>query len=226
MQESTDPRRPTRLRRTPFFAAALVSGILVGGCGGSSPRPTAATAGGASSSASRSASSGAATTAGSTNPAAATSARSTAPGPGGSAVAFANCMRANGVPNFPDPKPGSGTLFQIPAGASPAAPAFKAAQAKCQRLLPGGGLPDSGAPPSAQTLAKLLKIARCMRQHGVPQFPDPSTTPPSNPAGTGPVVITDFDGAILVFPATINLQSPAYRQALTSCGAPPLGLHH
>ncbi len=34
--------------------------------------------------------------------------------------------------------------------------------------------------PSAQTLAKLLRIAVCMRQHGVSQFPDPRTTVPSN----------------------------------------------
>ena len=47
---------------------------------------------------------------------------------------------------------------------------------------------------------------------------------PSDPAGYQE--ITDFDGAILLFPSTINLQSPAYRQDLAACGAPPLGLHH
>ncbi len=65
-----------------------------------------------------------------------------------------------------------------------------------------------------------------MRQHGAPQFPDPRTSVQSNPVASGTGVITDFDGAILVFPSTINLQSPAYRQALTACGAPPLGLRH
>jgi hypothetical protein len=39
-------------------------------------------------------------------------------------------------------------------------------------------------------------------------------------------VITDFDGAILLFPTTLNLQAPAYREALTACAAPPLGLPH
>jgi hypothetical protein len=98
-------------------------------------------------------------------------------------------------------------------------------EAKCQKLVPGsGGLPGSGPPPSAQTLAKLLKIAECMRQHGVPQFPDPRTSVPSSPAGIRE--ITDFDGAILLFPSTINMQAPAYRQALSACGAPPLGLPH
>jgi hypothetical protein len=65
-----------------------------------------------------------------------------------------------------------------------------------------------------------------MRQHGVSQFPDPQTDVPTNPAGIGISEITDFDGAILLFPATIDMQAPAYRQALTACGAPPLGLPH
>jgi hypothetical protein len=135
-------------------------------------------------------------------------------------------MRANGVTNFPDPSPGGGARFPIPVGNNPAAPAFRVAQAKCQKLMTGGfpASPGSTTHPSAQTLAKLLKIAQCMRQHGVPQFPDPRTTVPSNPAGIQE--ITDFDGAVLLFPSTINLQAPAYKHALAACGAPPLGLPH
>jgi hypothetical protein len=133
-------------------------------------------------------------------------------------------MRASGVPNFPDPQPGGG--FVIPAGTSPAAPSFQAAQAKCKKLLPEGGLPGGKTHPSDQTLEKLVRIARCMRQHGVPQFPDPVTSVPSNLNQAEPGVVTDFDGAILVFPSTMNMQAPAYRQALTACGAPPLGLPH
>ena len=136
-------------------------------------------------------------------------------------------MRSNGVPNFPDPKAGGGFAFHAGAG-TVSSPAFKAAQAKCGKLIPGGGAPgpDSTTHPSAQTLAKLLKIAECMHQHGIFQFPDPRTSVPSNPIGQGGGVITDFDGAILVFPSTMNLQAPAYRQALTACHAPPLGLPH
>jgi hypothetical protein len=136
-------------------------------------------------------------------------------------------MRANGVPNFPDPVPGRGLLFNADA-VNPAAPAVTAARAKCQKLLPGGGPPGPGTQthPSPQTLAKLLRIAGCMRRHGISDFPDPMTSVPSDvsPAKVG--VVTDFDGAILVFPVTFNLQAPAYRQALTACGAPPLGLPH
>jgi hypothetical protein len=49
---------------------------------------------------------------------------------------------------------------------------------------------------------------------------------PSTPTPAGTGEISDFDGAILVFPRTIDMQAPAYRRALTACGAPPLGLPH
>ncbi|MGO9972550.1 MAG: hypothetical protein ACLP01_07050 [Solirubrobacteraceae bacterium] len=143
------------------------------------------------------------TSARSTTSTAATSSGPSSPSSGSGALAFANCVRANGVPNFPDPQPGGGQLFEIPAGANPAAPAFRSARAKCQKLLPDGDRPDAGPPPSAQTLTKLLRIAVCMRQHRVPQFPDPRTSVPANP--TGIQEISNFDGAILLFPTTINL---------------------
>ncbi|MDE3133426.1 MAG: hypothetical protein KGL15_05115 [Acidobacteriota bacterium] len=62
-----------------------------------------------------------------------------------------------------------------------------------------------------------------MRKHGVSQFPDPKTRMPSGPT-PGIQEISDYDNAILLFPATIDLQAPAYKHALSACGAPPLGL--
>lgn len=67
--------------------------------------------------------------------------------------------------------------------------------------------PGATTHPSAQTLARLVRIAQCMREHGISQFPDPRTSVPSNVAGIDD--ITDFDGVILLFPATLNLQAPA-----------------
>ena len=133
-------------------------------------------------------------------------------------VAFAKCMRSNGVPTFPDPSAGGG-LFRVGAGADPSSSAFKAAQAKCRRLMPGGGI-GSGPPPSAQTLARFLRIARCMRQHGISQFPDPRTSVPSNPFQGGNGVISDIEGVILVFPSTIDEQSPTFTQAAAACTFP------
>jgi hypothetical protein len=230
MQDGIDPKRLTRSGRAGLLVvAALLSGVAMAGCGGSSSSPAAATVRLATTPASATPSSGSATTAGSSIAARSgtTGSGSTAPVTYGSGpLAFAKCMRANGVPSFPDPNPGRGALFSLN-GINPSAPAFKQAQAKCQKLM-GGGPPGPGSTthPSAQTMGKLRKIAVCMRQHGVPQFPDPRTTVPSNPAAAGIQEITDFDGAILLFPSTINLQAPAYRPALAACGAPPLGLPH
>jgi hypothetical protein len=227
MADSTNTKRLSWQRARVLTAAALLSGMLAAGCGASAGSPTA-TVGGASTSVSTAAASATSTTRSSTaTGGGAASSRSTAQSAGGSGpLAFAKCMRANGVPNFPDPSPGGGFLFP-PAGINRAAPAFMAATAKCQKLM-GGGPPGPGSTthPSAQTLAKLVNIARCMRQHGVPEFPDPRTSIPSNPALAGIAEITNFDGVILLFPSAMNLQAPAYRQALTACGAPPLGLPH
>jgi hypothetical protein len=196
--------------------------VLVAGCAGGSSSPAASTTSAASANSATTAGSSNATGAGTTS-SASTTPRTTGSGP----LAFAMCMRADGVPNFPDPSSARGALFNT-AGIDTSAPAFQAAQAKCHKLLGGGGPLSLGSNthPTAQKLAKLLQIARCMRQHGVPQFPDPQTSVPANPTAGGASVIADFDGVIFEFPATLDLQAPAYRQALTACGAPPLGLPH
>jgi hypothetical protein len=111
-------------------------------------------------------------------------------------IAFAKCMRSNGAPSFPDPNPGGG--FHVVAGMD-RSPLFRAARAKCQKLLPEG--PGSGPPPSPQTLARFLNIARCMRQHGVSDFPDPRTKAPPPPFGSGIAELSDIEGVILLSPA-------------------------
>jgi hypothetical protein len=136
---------------------------------------------------------------------------------------YARCMRANGVPNFPDPDAGGGFTFSPAGGAGPSSPAFKAAQAKCQRYMNlGAGLtPGTETHPSAQWLAKMVKAARCMRSHGVPNFPDPTTTMPSPASLGGGGVISNIEGAVFVFPAaTIDTQSPIFMRAAKTCGFP------
>ncbi len=83
---------------------------------------------------------------------------------------------------------------------------------------PPGGLPLPGATthPSAQTMAHWLGVAQCMREHGISEFPDPTTSVPENFGSVGNV--TDRDGAILVFPYAVNQESPAFIHAATACG--------
>jgi hypothetical protein len=210
MAHSIHAKRPTSSRRARLLAlATIVSGALMAGCGGGSGSPTGSTVGGASTPALTVAAGGGATTPQPATPA----------GLNQTALAFSRCMRATGVPNFPDPSPGGGFVFSVN-GLDRSSPAFKAAQAKCSKLLPAGGppLPGTQTHPSAHTLAKLLKIAQCMRQHGVPDYPDPGTSVPANPFPSGTGVITEYDGAILLFPSTLDTHSPAFTQAAAACG--------
>jgi hypothetical protein len=125
-------------------------------------------------------------------------------------VRYADCMRSHGVPNFPDPGAGGKRGF----GRLLVTPAFQAAQKTCASLLPGTGPGGSGS-PSAALEKQMLAVAECMRAHRVTGFPDPTTTSPSSlPANS--FVFTQ-DGVSFVFPGTINLQSPAVKQAATAC---------
>src|SRR5579862_2148351 len=90
--------------------------------------------------------------------------------------AYASCMNAHGVAARAMPG-GAGVGFIVHPGSSgPGSPQFNAAQRACKSLLPKGGLP---APTSAQNeaiIARMLKLSVCMRAHGVPTFPDPTST--------------------------------------------------
>ncbi len=56
------------------------------------------------------------------------------------ALKFVACMRARGVPDFPDPiVNANGIVFHRPAGSSPNSQQFRSAQTACRKLLPGGG---------------------------------------------------------------------------------------
>jgi signal transduction histidine kinase len=85
------------------------------------------------------------------------------------------------------------------------------------RTGPPPGLPGAGSThPSAQTMAHWRTVARCMRQHGVSGFPNPTTSmPPDLSRFSG--VVADREEAILVIPATIEL-SPAFTPAASACG--------
>lgn len=126
---------------------------------------------------------------------------------------FSECMRANGVRNFPDPSSGGGINLNPGSGLNPFSPSFKAAQSHCRKLLPGGGPPTK---PSAQEERAMLRVAQCMRAHGVTGFPDPTLTPPSSPAGYS--ILEDRGGVVIAIPDTVDVQSPAFKQAARTCG--------
>jgi hypothetical protein len=88
-------------------------------------------------------------------------------------VKFADCMRSNGVSEFPDPgASGKLTIDAIANGSSldPNAPAFIQALSACKQLQPPGFM---GSKRSSQQQDAALKFARCIRENGVKDFPDP-----------------------------------------------------
>ena len=132
--------------------------------------------------------------------------------------AFSKCMRGHGVPDFPDPGLSLHGAFssiggiEIPPTINMQSPAFKAAQSACGTLLPHA---PSGQQASAQLVAKMRQTSRCMREHGVRDFPDPTATPPSDPAGYASV--SGGDGTYLAISNTIDTQAPAFKQAAKAC---------
>jgi hypothetical protein len=121
----------------------------------------------------------------------------------GGALAYAHCMRSNGVPSWPDPN-SSGvfdksqlTLQQLGVSES----RLQTAQSACRHLLPNGGQPPDEAQVQ-QMKAQALQFSECVRAHGVPNFPDPGS-----------------DGRI-PDPATVGIDqgSPKFEAANEACG--------
>jgi hypothetical protein len=81
---------------------------------------------------------------------------------------YAQCIRANGVPDFPDPDADGG--FSGVGHEQEGNPKFKAAQEKCRDLAPGGEHENTGDPAYVE---QARKFAQCVRDNGVPDFPDP-----------------------------------------------------
>jgi hypothetical protein len=82
------------------------------------------------------------------------------------AVKFAECIRAHGVRDFPDPN----AKNQFEYGVSVTPEVWTRATTACKDLQPPGTL--SGKRTPKQQSAS-LRFAQCVRDHGVKDFPDP-----------------------------------------------------
>jgi hypothetical protein len=129
----------------------------------------------------------------------------------GQFLQFSKCMRAHGVPSFPDPGSGGGIRITPGSGLNPQSPSFQAAQKACRKLLPGGG--PGAIKPSKADYTAALSFARCMRSHGLPNFPDPIA---SAPAGSGPIIA--LRGMMFKPGPGIDPGSPAFQRAASACG--------
>jgi hypothetical protein len=113
------------------------------------------------------------------------------------AVKFAECMRNNGVSEFPDPgASGSFTIDEIVNGSSldPNTPAFEHALSACRNLEPAG---FTGSKWSAQQMQDALEFAKCIRANGVTDFPDPVNGQPLVDTNRIPSAATESGMSIL-----------------------------
>ena len=178
------PRRRRRFPALGVVAAALVAcAVLAAGCSGGSGSPGVASI------------------------AATTSAKAKTGGDGkasGKNQTFSACMRAHGVPKFPDANSTGGIAIDANSGVDPSSPQFQAAQKACQKLAPNGGKPPSAA-EQAKAQEQALKFSACMRAHGVPNFPDPKFS-----GGMTQISIDAKNGGI-------DPSSPIFQSAQKTC---------
>jgi hypothetical protein len=177
-------RQRSGQRRSPWRAVVAVSALLTiatltAGCS-SSPGPGVASVG----SSSQAAASG---------------------GQQPSALAFAQCMISHGIKNFPEPDSQGGLQVSQGQGQMPDvnSPQFQAAAQACKALSPASVAISPAE--QAERQAALVKYAKCMRAHGVPDFPDPGVN------GT-----FDVGG--------IDTGSPEVQAADKACSSPGIGL--
>jgi hypothetical protein len=140
-----------KIRAVAALAVVAVIGVGCGGTGSSGGTTTAAPAGNAGDSTDT---------------------------PRDNALRFAECMRDNGVSEFPDPgAQGAFTIEVIANGSSvdTSSAAFKRAETACKDLEPAGFYGRTRSPKQQQAA---LEFAQCIRDHGVKDFPDPAIDDP------------------------------------------------
>jgi hypothetical protein len=116
-------------------------------------------------------------------------------------VKYAQCIRANGYPEFPDPSPDGRMQLRID---PKTAAQFEKAQRACKDKVPTGFATDQNVTP--ERMQALLGFSACVRKKGVGAFPDP------NPKG------------VFELTGSVDMSTPQARQAVETCmGSNPIG---
>jgi hypothetical protein len=124
------------------------------------------------------------------------------------ALAYSECMRDNGVEEFPDPvqNDDGGIGLSLTDALDPMSEEFQAAAEACEELRPA---PPEDREMDPEVYEALVEYSECMRENGIADFPDPE-------AGGG--VIMDDDMGF-------DPQSEEFQAAQEACEsiAPGLG---
>jgi hypothetical protein len=123
------------------------------------------------------------------------------------ALAYSQCMQSHGDPGFPDPQQGPGGAWLYAETPQTrqyfTGPLFNEAQRACKKLQPNQGIT---AAERQAAIHQLLALARCMRAHGITNFPDPTTS------GGGVGISLGATG--------IDPSSPQFQAAAKACHMP------
>lgn len=127
----------------------------------------------------------------------------------GNSVAYSQCMRANGVPDFPDPDQGGKINLGSGGGKAgaidPESREFKSASEKCKQYMGTGVDPSKGNQQTDPWSAdKKLAYSKCMRENGLPTFPDPDKDGRFTQSGSG---------------SKIDSESPEFKKADKACAS-------
>jgi hypothetical protein len=114
-------------------------------------------------------------------------------------------MDSHGEPTQVNLASGGGVQVKAgPAGGAAVAqknsPQFAAAQRACAKYLPDGGPGNLSPAEEAQARTSELALAQCMRGHGYPNFPDPTS-----------------QGVLNLTNAGVNPSSTQFQTAMRSC---------
>ena len=117
-------------------------------------------------------------------------------------LAYARCMREQGV-DMPDPRTDeTGRLLLVPPEGDTGTPRFQAADRACSELR-DSGVPAAPPPEAgAELRAAMLEHARCMREQGI-DMPDPQV------AANG--------GATIPLGGAVDPSDPDFREAQERC---------
>ncbi len=123
---------------------------------------------------------------------------------------FADCMRENGITQFPDENGSSDQEFveaieKLDTGSA----AFKKAIGACKDLQPPGLL---GGKASPQQTSARLKFAQCIRDNGVKDFPDPANDAPL--VDTNRIPSANRDGGMTILNAAMQTCRDAAEDAM------------
>lgn len=119
------------------------------------------------------------------------------------ALKYAQCMRSHGVTNFADPASGKAQSIGG-SGVDTNSPTYQAAASACQKYQPTAGNGVQGGSTSGAQTAQ-LKFAKCMRSHGVLNFPEGNGN-----SGSGPQSLSQYG---------IDTNSPTFQRANRACSS-------